>query len=46
MAASFNIFDGTNATGDFADYIFEGDSEDARLDQAETLHWNDIQDHV
>ena len=43
---SFNIFDGTNATGNFADYVYEGDSEDEANDAIETDRWRDIQDHV
>ncbi len=43
---SFNIFDGTNAAGQFADFVFEGDSQDFILDQAETEKWNAVQDHI
>jgi len=43
---SFNIFDGTNASGKFADFIFEGDSEDIRYDHNETEKWNAVQDHI
>ena len=43
---SFNIFDGTNAAGQFADFVFEGESSDFQLDQAETEKWNAVQDHI
>lgn len=43
---SFNIFDGTNASGAFAAFIHEGDSEDMAVDNAETKRWVDIQDHL
>lgn len=43
---SFNIFDGTNAAGQFADFIFDGDSADLRADHAETEKWNAVQDHI
>ena len=43
---SFNIFDGTNASGIFADFIHDGDSEDIRLDQASTDKWAACQDHI
>merc|ERR1712238_401036 len=44
---SFNIFDGTNAaSGAFAAFIHDGDSEDERVDHAQTVHWEAIQDHV
>ena len=44
---SFNIFDGTNAaSGVFAAFIYDGDSEDERVDHAQTVHWEAIQDHV
>ena len=46
MKWSFNIFDGTNAEGDFADFVFDGDSEDERYDQGETDRWREIQGHV
>ena len=39
---SFNIFDGTNASGQFADFIFEGDSSDFQFDMAETEKWNEV----
>ena len=42
----FNIFDGSNATGQFADFVFEGDSDDAAVDAAETEMWADAQLHV
>jgi len=44
---SFNIFDGTqDASGAFAAYIYDGDSEDLSYDNAETKKWNSIQEHV
>lgn len=43
---SFNIFDGTNATGEYADFIYEGDSEDLQNDRQESMRWATIQDHV
>jgi hypothetical protein len=43
---SFNIFDGTNASGKFANFIFEGDSEDIRYDNNETEKWNAVQDQI
>ena len=43
---SFNIFDGTNAVGNFADFVFEGDSEDEERDEAESVRWVAIQGHV
>ena len=43
---SFNIFDGTNPNGDFAEFIFEGDSEDEEIDRKETAQWSAIQNHV
>ena len=45
-AASFNIFDGTNASGPFAAFIFEGDEEDERRDTGETEHWDAVQSHL
>jgi len=42
----FNIFDGTNASGMYADFIHEGDSEDERMDCEETERWNCIQNHI
>ena len=40
---SFNIFDGTNvagaSTGPFSDFIFDGDSDDAANDEAESNYW-------
>jgi hypothetical protein len=45
-AASFNIFDGTNATGAFSQYIFDADSEDEAEDQQETTQWDEVQEHV
>lgn len=43
---SFNIFDGTNATGAFADFIHDGDSDDERADNAQTTHWSSVQDQI
>jgi len=43
---SFNIFDGTNASGAFAEFIHEGDSEDERLEKEETERWAQIQSHI
>jgi len=44
---SFNIFDGTNAaSGAFAAFVHDGDSDDERVDHEQTVHWDAIQDHV
>jgi len=43
---SFNIFDGTNASGNFSQFIFDGDSDDERNDNYETRKWNTAQDHI
>jgi len=43
---SFNIFDGTNCSGKFARFIYEGDSDDEREDNLETEKWNAVQDHI
>lgn len=43
---SFNIFDGTNASGDYADFVFEGDSEEEREDMRESRRWHDIQEYL
>jgi len=43
---SFNIFDGTNATGQFSDFIYAGDSDDENADDAETMYWGAVQNHV
>ena len=43
---SFNIFDGTNAKGAFADFIHDGDSEDGQEDNEQSAHWNAVQDHI
>lgn len=45
-APGFNIFDGTHASGPFAQYIFDGDSDDEAVDQEQTDHWNEVQAHV
>jgi hypothetical protein len=42
----FNIFDGSNPTGQFADFVFEGDSDDVAADAAETQKWSDTQEDV
>ena len=41
---SFNIFDGTASAGMFADFVFEGDSEDEEKDQKESSLWEDCQE--
>ena len=43
---SFNIFDGTNASGAFADFIHDGDSDDEKEDNFATDRWAAIQDHT
>ena len=43
---SFNIFDGTNASGLFADFIYDGDSSDELNDRRETEKWDAVQDHI
>lgn len=43
---SFNIFDGTNATGAYANYIYDGDSDDERNDNQQTDHWDSVQNHI
>jgi len=43
---SFNIFDGTNASGAFASFIHDGDSDDEKVDNTMTDHWASVQDHV
>ena len=43
---SFNIFDGTGATGAFAEFINEGDSEDELADNEQSKHWSAVQDHI
>jgi len=43
---SFNIFDGTNASGAWADFIHEGDSEDERMENEETMQWETVQEHI
>ena len=45
-AYSFNIFDGTNASGTFADFIHSGDSDDENIDNEQTIYWTDVQNHV
>jgi len=43
---SFNIFDGTNASGAYADFIFDGDSDDEQMDKEEAEKWKGVQDHI
>jgi len=43
---SFNIFDGTGASGAFASFIHDGDSDDEKVDNAATEHWAAVQDHI
>ena len=43
---SFNIFDGTDASGAFAAFIHDGDSDDERVDHEQTDHWAAVQDHI
>mmetsp|Transcript_20644 Transcript_20644/g.48714 ORF Transcript_20644/g.48714 Transcript_20644/m.48714 type:complete len:475 (-) Transcript_20644:446-1870(-) len=43
---SFNIFDGTNATGAYAEFIHAADSDDELRDQDETDRWASIQKHM
>mmetsp|Transcript_32483 Transcript_32483/g.67874 ORF Transcript_32483/g.67874 Transcript_32483/m.67874 type:complete len:215 (+) Transcript_32483:1131-1775(+) len=43
---SFNIFDGTNATGAFAEFVFDGDEDDEEADNEETRRWSAVQGHV
>ena len=43
---SFNIFDGTGASGAFAEFIHDGDSDDENEDNAQTDHWAAVQDHI
>ena len=43
---NFNIFDGTNAGGAYADFIFDGDEEDEMTDQQETQKWATVQQHL
>jgi hypothetical protein len=43
---SFNIFDGSNAQGMFAEFIFDGDSDDERNEQQENKKWAAVQDHI
>ena len=42
----FNIFDGTNPSAGYAEFIFDGDSDDEAADNAETDQWDAVQDHV
>ena len=46
QAYSFNIFDGTNASGTFADFVHSGDSDDENIDNEQTIYWTDVQNHV
>jgi len=43
---SFNIFDGTNASGAFGAFVHDGDSDDERCDEAETEKWGAVQNHI
>jgi len=43
---SFNIFYGTDASGAFASFIHDGDSDDEKVDNTMTDHWASVQDHV
>jgi hypothetical protein len=43
---SFNIFDGTNGSGAYADFVHEGDSDDERIDNEQTIKWSAVQDHI
>merc|ERR1712238_304956 len=43
---SFNIFDGTNASSEYAEFIYAGDSDDERVDREQTNHWDTCQDHL
>ena len=46
---TFNIFDGTchvDPNSPFANYIFDGDSDDEYNDQLQSQQWDTIQDHV
>jgi len=43
---SFNIFDGTGASGAFASFIHDGDSDDEKVDNAATEHWAAVQGHI
>lgn len=45
-STDFTIFDGTNASGAFSQFIFAGDSDDEALDQNESTLWSHVQDHV
>jgi hypothetical protein len=40
---SFNIFDGTASSGLYADFVFDGDSEDEEKDAAESKLWEACQ---
>ena len=40
---SFNIFDGTNAGGAFAQFVHDGDEDDEENDEKETRHWIGMQ---
>jgi hypothetical protein len=43
---SFNIFDGTNASGHFAEFVHDGDSEDEFADNQETKLWAAVQEQI
>merc|ERR1712146_340624 len=40
---TFNIFDGTNATGGFADFVFEGDDSEKEEDEQDIQYWSGVQ---
>eukprot|EP00536_Pseudo-nitzschia_multiseries_P018866 jgi/Psemu1/265082/estExt_Genewise1Plus.C_32760001 len=40
---SFNIFDGTNSSDAFRDFIFDGDSDDEENDMHESKYWSGCQ---
>ena len=43
---SFNIFDGTNASDAYAEFIHEGDLDDERVDNDETVKWSAVQNQI
>ena len=45
-AFSFNIFDGTNASRAFAEFIHGCDSDDEQADNRETLKWRGVQNQI
>ena len=46
LRSSFNIFDGTNATGDFAEFVYQGDSDDEKEEIRESMRWQTIQEYI